>query len=376
MQITLSPAAQAAARSGARIRTALLALYTGCAVLMRLGAVWDVQWHSVVGRDTFWIPPHLLLYSSVACCGLLAAAAVLPAGMPRRNTAWPWGMFVGGLGVVLLLAAAPFDDLWHRRYGIDVTIWSPPHMVGVLGAWVVAWGALLAWRQELVHRRGAEAQRVQEDRGWLSLYGEYSAFALSAALILGFANFGLIPALRWSFTQPHTPYLYPLLAGLAGHWWSVLPIVAAMLLLRLVEQGLLELNYRVVIELWGERLRDEPGPIYRIYTLGALLASAMLLGMGALAWARRNVRGRREAALLGATGGLLLWVATLLVHLAWDTSYGLGSYGTWREEAGWILDLTGGAGPAVALATAVVGGAFSGLAGGLVHRRDAGAQRG
>ena len=31
-----------------------------------LGLGWDIRWHSTFGRDTFWAPPHLLLYSGIA----------------------------------------------------------------------------------------------------------------------------------------------------------------------------------------------------------------------------------------------------------------------------------------------------------------------
>jgi hypothetical protein len=32
------------------------------------------------------------------------------------------------------LVAFPLDDLWHRTYGIDVTFWSPTHLMMVGGA--------------------------------------------------------------------------------------------------------------------------------------------------------------------------------------------------------------------------------------------------
>src|SRR3954469_6843645 len=35
---------------------------------------WDDAWHTDLGRDDALIPPHLLLYGSVAVAGLLVAA--------------------------------------------------------------------------------------------------------------------------------------------------------------------------------------------------------------------------------------------------------------------------------------------------------------
>src|SRR5437870_12502111 len=29
------------------------------------GIRWDLQWHRIIGRDSFWIPPHIMIYSGV-----------------------------------------------------------------------------------------------------------------------------------------------------------------------------------------------------------------------------------------------------------------------------------------------------------------------
>src|SRR5262245_52360006 len=34
-------------------------------LIFLLGGFWDVAWHVEIGRDTFWSPPHLLLYLGV-----------------------------------------------------------------------------------------------------------------------------------------------------------------------------------------------------------------------------------------------------------------------------------------------------------------------
>jgi hypothetical protein len=36
------------------------------------GLAWDIQWRASVGRDSFWTPPHILVYSGVAGAGLIA----------------------------------------------------------------------------------------------------------------------------------------------------------------------------------------------------------------------------------------------------------------------------------------------------------------
>src|SRR5712691_2525337 len=40
------------------------------------GMAWDGQWHAAVGRDQFFTPPHILMYSAAAIEGLLCLAMV------------------------------------------------------------------------------------------------------------------------------------------------------------------------------------------------------------------------------------------------------------------------------------------------------------
>src|SRR5579859_2035041 len=42
-----------------------------------LGLAWDRQWHDLVGRDQFWIPPHIMLYTGIGGAGILALTVVL-----------------------------------------------------------------------------------------------------------------------------------------------------------------------------------------------------------------------------------------------------------------------------------------------------------
>ncbi len=115
-------------------------------LLVGWGVQWDIQWHVQIGRDSFWIPPHLMTYAGVTIAvlisfGVLArdtfrhlVAGRLPAGTTRifRLTGTP-GFHLAAWGIALTVLAAPIDDLWHRLFGLDVTLWSPPHLLGLFG---------------------------------------------------------------------------------------------------------------------------------------------------------------------------------------------------------------------------------------------------
>jgi hypothetical protein len=116
------------------------------------GVQWDIQWHVLIGRDTFWIAPHLMTYAGVTLAGLISfgllgwdtvrggppAGAVRIAGLISTR-----GVHLAAWGMALTVLAAPIDDQWHRLFGQDVTLWSPPQLSGIAGGVVNSWGNIL-----------------------------------------------------------------------------------------------------------------------------------------------------------------------------------------------------------------------------------------
>jgi hypothetical protein len=145
--------------------TALIMMQT----LAALGLGWDIQWHRWIGRDRFLTPPHLLIYIGVAGAGLLCIAVVLietwrywkqcpgvddgsTIGLFRLFHA-PRGFVVAGFGALAMAAAGPLDNYWHQLYGVDVTLWAPFHMMGLIGAGIGSLGAAYVVAAELVRSR-------------------------------------------------------------------------------------------------------------------------------------------------------------------------------------------------------------------------------
>lgn len=98
---------------------------------------WDAWWHTAIGRDSFWEPPHILLYASV----LATIAAGLYGWQQTGNSMWR------RLSVLLLLVplSAPFDEMWHRLFGVEslsspLIVWSPPHVAlvaSIIGSFLI-----------------------------------------------------------------------------------------------------------------------------------------------------------------------------------------------------------------------------------------------
>src|SRR3989449_2692210 len=121
------------------------------------GAAWDVSWHRVIGRDTFWSAPHLFLYGGMLLWGVAALHATVTAmasrpirgrGLRLGPLRAELGLALVGLGALAVIGSAPLDEAWHRAFGRDVDIWSPPHLAGVAGSGfaLVGWAVAVAPR--------------------------------------------------------------------------------------------------------------------------------------------------------------------------------------------------------------------------------------
>jgi hypothetical protein len=170
-----------------RLRLALGAVVLLGSVTCFLGTSWDIQWHSLIGRDRILIPPHLMMLGGVGLGGLAALTDVLVETLwARRNqlvaahTVGFAGLFSASLGGYLAGFAAldaavafPLDAYWHALYGIDVTIWAPFHVMILGGMAMTALGG--AYLLASAARLGEAERAVMAAR--LGSLGAVAAFA-------------------------------------------------------------------------------------------------------------------------------------------------------------------------------------------------------
>ena len=141
-------------------------------LLAEFGLAWDRRWHDMVGRDQFWIPPHIMMYTGIAGAGLIALCVVLVDTLryyqkkarvddsSTVNILWffhaPLGFILLGIGMLIDAIAAPLDNYWHVLYGVDVTFWAPFHLMGHLGAVIGVLGIIYAFASEAAYERQVE----------------------------------------------------------------------------------------------------------------------------------------------------------------------------------------------------------------------------
>ncbi|HYF28425.1 MAG TPA: hypothetical protein VD931_21960 [Baekduia sp.] len=138
-------AAHAERTTGLPAWAALPTLISTASLITALfGMLWDISLHIDNGRDEGPLanPAHYFILAGLF--GIFAAgvlAITLPKERPSRaavRITKDWYAPLGG--VVFLFTSSfalvgfPLDDVWHRLFGQDVTLWGPTHLMLIGGA--------------------------------------------------------------------------------------------------------------------------------------------------------------------------------------------------------------------------------------------------
>ncbi|MFC9836264.1 hypothetical protein ACFVKB_20985 [Rhodococcus sp. NPDC127530] len=131
-----------------------LVTFVGTILTAFFGFIWDVSLHIGRGRDDGPLanPAHYFILVGLF---LLFITGMLAMILPRDEKPGPaaikitrtWyvpvgGVLVAGAGLYALIGF-PLDDVWHRIFGQDVTLWGPTHLMLIGGAGLSLIGVLL-----------------------------------------------------------------------------------------------------------------------------------------------------------------------------------------------------------------------------------------
>ncbi len=281
--------APTAARDSLAVHRAAFWLLLAAKFVAGWGVQWDIQWHVLIGRDTFWIAPHVMTYAGVTLA-VLGSFGVL-AWDTRRGRAPTPSLRIAGLvgtrgfhlaawGIGLTVLAAPIDDLWHRLFGIDVTLWSPPHLLGILGGVVNSWGCLIIGRE------------VYTDRVW-----RLTALALAGAALFRGLHLTVEPSMLTAYAHGGVRFftlailsalIMPLalvpVARLAGSRWIPAAVLALVIVSGVIGAQVARVGFDVLqpVSVIDEEIAKDP-------TSPIALATAI---------------ARKTGSRPGATGGL------------------------------------------------------------------------
>jgi hypothetical protein len=168
-----------------------LQLLRAALLVALFGMYWDISIHIDKGRDPGPLanPAHWFILFGLA--GVFAAGAIsmalardpLPGGTLKLTRYWRIPIGAGllvGCGTFSLLGF-PLDDVWHRLFGQDVTLFGPTHLMLIGGA---SMSTLGGW---LMLMEGIQVSRVE--RAARSAWVKVGEYAVAGGFLVGLSTF-------------------------------------------------------------------------------------------------------------------------------------------------------------------------------------------
>ena len=315
----LGAGADFSARISGLPRTVALPLGLGGGALhvALLGMYWDISLHIDQGRDPGPLanPAHYLIL--IGLFGIFAAGVIAivaaratraSAGARSVRIAEGWYAPVGGLLMAacgaFALTGFPLDDMWHRLFGQDVTLWGPTHLmlIGGAGMSLVGMAVLL--------RRGRRAPDDGDRRGSADVC---ASVGLMGGLLIGLSTFQG----EFDFGVPQFRMVFhPLLIAFA----AAFALTAARLWIGrggALYAALFFLLIRGIVSLFVGPIFGEVTPTMALY-----LPEAILVEVAAVAFLKRRplAFGAVSGVLVGTLGMAAEWGWThVAFRLPWTT---------------------------------------------------------
>ncbi|MGD8299423.1 MAG: hypothetical protein PVJ16_00335 [Nitrosopumilaceae archaeon] len=113
-------------------------------LLVTVGGSWDITNHLLNKPETFFSPPHFLMYSGVGI-GLFGVAIAFLGykNLQDSKEVFRLPLRLKFLGIALLIGAGPFDYVWHSNFGLDGLL-SPPHFTLLAGMLLCSIGGMVS----------------------------------------------------------------------------------------------------------------------------------------------------------------------------------------------------------------------------------------
>ena len=112
-------------------------------LLVTVGGSWDITNHLLSKPESFFSPPHALMYSGVA----ISLTGVILSFIGWKNLkkfkdSYFLSLKIKLIGIGLLTGAGPLDFIWHSYFGLDGLL-SPPHFTLIIGMFLCSIGGMV-----------------------------------------------------------------------------------------------------------------------------------------------------------------------------------------------------------------------------------------
>ena len=252
-----------------------VAIFVSAIICALFGFIWDVSLHIGKGRDPGPLanPAHYfiiigLFFVFIAGC----TAIVLPFDKPgpaavRITDKWyapVGGIVMAGCGMYALIGF-PLDDVWHRIFGQDVTLWGPTHLMMIGGA---GFSTIAAAYLEVEGKRAVGADAPRDGIGVKVI--QYLAFA---GVLIGLSVYQI----EFDFGVPQFRQVFqPMLIAAAA---SVALVAARIFLGRgaAIIAAVVAIGLRGIIAFMVAPLLDAPVNWFPLYLGPALVVELVAL---------------------------------------------------------------------------------------------------
>lgn len=208
-------------------------------LMVTVGGSWDITNHLLNKPETFFSPPHAILYAGVAITlvGIVISFFSWTKMTKQKYVFWTSLKFKL-VGIALLVGAGPFDFVWHSNFGLDGLL-SPPHLTLITGMILCGIGGMIGISRFL-------DIKFQNNNYW-------SFLLILAVLPVWLAGSGMISLLSLPFSNTNyfdfnpepvfasvvATICYPILisisvliaSGLSGYRFGVLTVLGGLFLL-------------------------------------------------------------------------------------------------------------------------------------------------
>ena len=207
-------------------------------LLVTVGGSWDITNHLLSKPESFFSPPHALMYSGVA----ISLTGVVLSFVGWRNLqkfkdSYFLSLKIKLIGIGLLTGAGPLDFIWHSYFGLDGLL-SPPHFTLITGMFLCSVGGMIGISRYLKFHNSQPAVKylliLAVIPVWLSASGIISSLSLPFSST-DFFEFNPEPTIAFTIASLAYPFLISLsltlIFRLSSYQFGMLSILGGLFLL-------------------------------------------------------------------------------------------------------------------------------------------------
>jgi hypothetical protein len=130
-------------------------------ILQTSAGSWDATSHLLKKPDTFFTPPHILLYNGIGLTliSFMISVNIYTAKNKNINKSTNNSLKLIMVGTIFLFGGAPFDFMWHRIFGNDGLL-SPPHLTMLTGMVIQNVGGIIGAYS--IYKNSPQSQRFMK----------------------------------------------------------------------------------------------------------------------------------------------------------------------------------------------------------------------